>query len=221
VAAARETGRGGSAPRTAPTPPSRTTVARSDGMALLEVLVGVTLASLLFVAAAPTFATLRSAGRTAAGAREIAITLQAQRWQSVATGRSHGLWFTTDARGWAWRVVRDGNGNGLRTAEVRDGTDAILSGPHRLEDRLAPTRLGLPTDGAIPEIPPRRGRIPSGTDPVQFGRTDLVSFSPQGTASSGTLYVTDGRDLFGIVLFGATARVRVWRYDGRAGRWRL
>jgi hypothetical protein len=71
----------------------------------------------------------------------------------------------------------------------------------------------------IPEIPPRRGTISGVDDPVQFGRSDLVAFSPLGTASSGTLYVTDGRELFGIVLFGATARVRVWRYDGGTNEW--
>ncbi len=189
-------------------------------MALLEVLATLLLCALLFLAAAPAFATLRSAGRTAAGARELAITLQALRWRSVAAGRSHGLWFSADARGWTWRVVRDGNGNGLLTAELRDGTDGILSGPHRLEDRLAPTRLGLPAGGSIPEIPPRRGTIAGSADPVQFGRSDLVAFSPQGTASSGTLYVTDGHELFAIVLFGATARVRVWHYDGRDRQWR-
>ena len=55
---------------------------------------------------------------------------------------------------------------------------------------------------------------------MRFGRSDLVSFSPDGSASSGTLYVTDGRDgLYAVVLFGPTARVRVWRFDRRNGRW--
>jgi hypothetical protein len=59
-------------------------------------------------------------------------------------------------------------------------------------------------------------------DPIRFGRGDLVAFSPLGSSSSGTIYLTDGRsELWAVVLYGATARVRVWRFDRTAGRWRL
>ena len=51
---------------------------------------------------------------------------------------------------------------------------------------------------------------------------DLVSFGPEGSASSGTLYVTDGRrGLFAVVLFGPTARLRVWRFNPEERRWTL
>jgi hypothetical protein len=57
---------------------------------------------------------------------------------------------------------------------------------------------------------------------VRFGRSDLVSFSPLGSASSGTIYVTDGRNaLFAIVQFGPTSRLRVWRYRPLERRWTL
>jgi len=57
---------------------------------------------------------------------------------------------------------------------------------------------------------------------VRFGRSDLVSFSPFGSSSSGTLYVTDGRrGLFAVVLFGPTARLRVWRFRPEERRWTL
>ena len=108
--------------------------------------------------------------------------------------RSHGLYFEELAGRWAWREVVDGNGNGLRTAEVRSGTDPTLSGPHRLEHRVAGVRLGFIPGLVVPRIPPRRGSIDSSSDPVRFGRSDLVSFSPLGSASSGTLFVTDDRD---------------------------
>jgi len=196
-------------------------VRAARGVSLLELVAALALGAMLLLAAWPAFAALRSGGRTAAAAREMAVTLQALRWQSVATGRSHGLSFASDSIGWSWRVVQDGNGNGLRTSEVRDGTDRTLAGPQRLEDRLAPVRLGFPARSSLPEIPPGAGWIADLRDPVQFGRSNLVSFSPGGSASSGTLYVTDGQALYGIVLFGPTARLRVWRYDERSGQWRL
>ena len=136
--------------------------------------------------------------------------------------RSHGLYFESLGQGWAWWEVRDGNGNGLRTAEVRSGTDPILSGPHRLEQSVEHVTLGFPPNGPFPEVPPKSGSIRDTTDPVQFGRSNLISFGPLGTSSSGTVYVTDGRHrVYGVVLYGRTARIRVWRYDTRGGQWKL
>lgn len=192
------------------------------GMTLIElaaVLALVTIASLLFV---PSAMNMIAGAKAAAGAREMAMTLHALRWKSVAANRSHGLYFVRDERGWHWFVVHDGNGNGLRTAEVRGGIDPTLSGPHRLEESVDGIHLGFPPAQPLPRIPPRSGSIADPTDPVKFGRSNLVSFSPLGTASSGTLYLTDGRyGLRGVVLFGPTARVRVWRFDTREGLWKL
>jgi hypothetical protein len=57
-------------------------------------------------------------------------------------------------------------------------------------------------------------------DPVVFGSTDVVSFSPLGDASSGSLYVSDGHGSgAAIVLYGPTARVRVYRYDAAREEW--
>jgi prepilin-type N-terminal cleavage/methylation domain-containing protein len=193
----------------------------SRGVTLPELLVVLVLGALLFLASAPALATLRSAGRTSAAAHELAITLEGLRWKSVATGASHGLAFASDARGWSYRIVRDGNGNGLRTTEIARGTDPTLVASVRLEDRLSPVRLGFPRATSIAEIPPRTGTIADLSDPISFGRSDLVSFSPAGTSSSGTLYVTDGVELCAIVLFGPTSRLRVWRYDGRSATWKL
>ena len=119
-------------------------------------------------------------------------------------------------------MVEDGNGNGLRTAEVRRGVDPTVSGPHHLQDQVEDVRLGFPPGGPFPRIPPRTGNIVDTDDPVQFGRSDIVAFSPLGRSSSGTLYVTDGRrGLFAIVLFGPATRARVWRYDSVGGKWSL
>jgi hypothetical protein len=167
-------------------------------------------------------ADIGGAGRVAAGARAMAVSFHAMRWRAVALNRAHGLFFRRDEEGWSWLEVTDGNGNGLRTAEIRDGTDPVLSGPHRLEERDDRVKLGFPEGVAIPGIPPRGGSIVDLEDPVKFGRSDIVSFTPMGASSSGTLYVTDGRhELYGVVLFGPTVRVRVWRFDCRTGRWTL
>jgi len=197
-------------------------VRRPSGFSLVELLAALILlglgAALLFPAAADRLA----GSRASAAAREMAMTLHALRFRSVAGNASHGLLFEQDASGWHWFVVRDANGNGLSTAEVRSGTDLTLSGPHRVADRVQGIYPGFPPAPRLPRIPPRSGALTDLGDPLQFGRSNLVAFSPYGTASSGTLYLTDGRHaLRAVVLFGPTARVRVWRLDTREGRWRL
>ncbi len=190
------------------------------GITLVELLAVLAIGGLLVGVALPAAAYVRNAGRAAAGARYLATEFQAERWRSVSVRKSRGFFFEKTGRGWVWHVVEDGNGNGLRTSEVRRGVDRTLSGPHRLEDRIESVGPGFPPGGPFPKIPPETGPIPDTGDPVQFGGSDLVSFSPIGSSSSGTLYLTDGREaLYGIVLFGPTVRVRVWRYDRRAGRW--
>lgn len=192
------------------------------GATLCEALVITTLLGLAVLVAVPAMATMTSRARTAAGARQLAVHLHGLRWKSVTRGLVCGMAFARDAAGWYWLEVEDGNGNGLRRAEVRDGTDRVVSGPHRLEHMVSQVRLGFPAGGPYPAIPPRRGRIANLDDPVQFGQSDLIAFSPLGSASSGTLYISDGREgLFAIVLFGRTARIRVWRYVFRSNQWRL
>ncbi len=195
---------------------------RSSGVAWVELLVATSLAALAVAIALPAAARLRGSGRTEAGARILATTFQAMRWRSVSRHKNCGLFFERRGAGWIWWEVQDGNGNGLRTSEVRSGVDPTLAGPCRLEDRVETVTLGFPPGGPFPEIPPGDGTIGETDDPVQFGHSDLVSFSTDGCASSGTLYLTDGRGaLSAVVLFGATARVRVWRYDPVGKRWSL
>ncbi len=190
------------------------------GFTLTEIAISVALVGIVTSALLPAATRIRSTALTAAGARHMALTLHALRWKSVALGRSHGLLFDQDAAGWIWYAVADGNGNGLRTSEVLDGSDPTLSGPHRLEDTVSGVALGFPLPRPIPRVPPGQGPLDDLDDPIQIGNTNLLAFGPLGTASSGTLYVTDRvRRLYAVRLYGKTARITVWRYNTKSGRW--
>ncbi len=190
------------------------------GLSLPELLVVVTLAGLALAFVMPSFGSIHSDVRLAAGTRQMVSILQAQRWNSIAGNRFHGLFFERDAAGWSWFEVEDGNGNGLSTEEVHRGIDRKRSGPHRLGDLAPATLLGYPATGRVGRIPPRRGWIDTHSDPIRFGPSNLVAFSPKGSSSSGTLFVTDGRrGLMAIVLYGRTGRLRVWRWHSEENRW--
>lgn len=192
------------------------------GMTLAEALVALAILAAMIAVGLPAAAELRQAGRAAAAARHIATTFSAERWRAVARCRSGGLLFERSADGWTWLEIEDGNGNGLRTAEVRSGVDRARGPRVRLASIVPGVTLGFPPGGPYVEAPPGDAALREGDDPVRFGRSDIVSFSPDGRSSSGTLYLTDGRDrLYAVVLFGPTARVRVWRWDRKGARWIL
>jgi Tfp pilus assembly protein FimT len=196
--------------------------ARATGLSLLELLVALLLTMLVGAALLPALGQLTTTSRMAAAARLLVVQLQGLRASSVARGRSHGLFFQHDERGWYWLVVQDGNGNGLRTVEVEQGTDPVLSGPHRISDSLPHVDFGFPPHRTVPRIPPRRGALADLDRPVRLGNSGLLAYSPLGTSSSGTLFLSDGREsLIAVVLYGRTGRIRVWRLDRVRRRWSL
>jgi hypothetical protein len=67
----------------------------------------------------------------------------------------------------------------------------------------------------LPAPPPERGRL-EGDDPIRFGRSDIVSFSPLGTATPGTFYLA-GEEIQGAVRVSVGARVRL--LICRGGKW--
>jgi hypothetical protein len=107
---------------------------------------------------------------------------------------------------------RDGNNNGVRSADIRSGRDELVAGPYPLA--VGPTvRVGfLPR---VPAIPPDSGTL-SG-DPIRFGSSDILSFSPLGTATPGTFYLAGDGAQAAVRVTGGSARVRlmIWR-----GVWR-
>ena len=101
----------------------------------------------------------------------------------------------------------DGNGNGIRRADIRSGIDKKHRGPLKLGDLFHGIRYGSPANAAVPEFPPLR-----------IGRSQILSFSPIGQSTSGTLFLSNEYGtIHAVVVLGATGRVRVARYWN--GRW--
>lgn len=186
---------------------------RTTGSSLLEVLVMLGVATALLGAVAPEWVRWRQSYRLGAAARTLALTIGALRTRAAVEGIGYGLRFVTGNGGLAWEIVRDDNGNGIRTAEIRSGVDPVV-GPT--------TDLGQLYPGLAPGLPDGI-RGPTGSRPddgVALGRADILSLRPHGAATAGTIYLRDG---FGaaaaVVIYGPTGRVTVWRYRPERGRW--
>ena len=143
--------------------------------------------------------------RVQAAARYLAARMALARSQAVMRSAIVALRFERDQRGFTFGVFIDGNRNGVRNRDISSGVDPPLDPPTRLSDLFPGVSIAL-SDAA--------------DDPVRIGTSSLMSFTPLGTATSGTIYLR-GRDgtQFGVRVLGATGRTRVLRFVPATGEW--
>jgi Tfp pilus assembly protein FimT len=137
----------------------------------------------------------RSRGWSAA--RFVASRLVQARALAVGRGAAVAIRFDGDGLSTTLSQFVDGNHNGVLTRDIDAGID-----------------IGIET--AIPLA----GLFPGMTMQFDQGAPRLFSFSPDGTATTGSLYLSarDG-SRFAVRVLGATARVRVERYVPSRDSW--
>jgi hypothetical protein len=181
----------------------------------LLIVIGVSLVAAGFAAAA--LAPMVSGARAEGAARHLAATLQRERLDAVRTGRVSGLRFRDDPTfGATFELVEDGNGNGLRIAELDAGIDRARSVPMRVSDGFAGVRFAIADTAPGIDGGPA---LAAGSDPIRIGGS-LLAFAPDGGATSGTLYLASAdRRQFAVRVLGATGRVRVYELERATARW--
>lgn len=152
--------------------------------------------------------------RTAAAARYVAGLVLGNRMDSLKRARSVALRFEPDAADYVFQAYLDTNGNGVRTTEIRSGVDEALGSVRRLSDTFRDVHFGLRAE--VPDADDVRG---GGTDGVRIGAARLLVTSPDGTATSGTLYVRGRHAQYAVRILGATGRTRVLKFQPGAGTW--
>ncbi|HUO84889.1 MAG TPA: prepilin-type N-terminal cleavage/methylation domain-containing protein [Thermoanaerobaculia bacterium] len=189
------------------------------GFTLLEMLTVIAIIGIIVAVSIPSFATYRRRAAVRAAAAELRAVVHLARSRAISHARFSGLKFRRDGDRWVWLLYDDGDGDGLQNADINSGVDPLVSGPHRLLEGITDLRIALPP---FPLPNPDGGRpLPPEGSPVRFGRSTLCSFSPRGSASSGSIYLTDGREMVAAVrVYGPTARVRMMLFDSAIGRWR-
>ena len=187
-------------------------IVRDRGFSLVETVVVVAIALLVAAMTLPLFrAMFADAHLLGAGQ---AFRNQFRLAASIAVRRNVYTAIRFERRGvdvW-YRTYQDGDRDGVRSDDIRSGRDPEVAGPLPLA--TGPTiRVGFLKD--VPAIPPERGTL-SG-DPIRFGPSDTISFSPLGTATPGTFYLAGDGGQAAVRVTGGSARVRlmIWR-----GSWR-
>lgn len=181
-------------------------LAGSRGYSLIEILFAMSLMTILSAMAVPQSLAALDRARAGAAARYLASRMAMARSHAVMRSAHVALKFDEGRSGITFRMFADGNRNGVRTSDIASRADQPLDAPARLSDLYPGVAIAVAGT--------------AGTDPLRIGSSNLLSFTPLGTATPGSIYVR-GRDgsQFAIRIVGATGRTRVQRYVQRTRAW--
>jgi type II secretory pathway pseudopilin PulG len=196
--------------------PMRRRRGEQAGWSLVELVMVIGVSLVVGAIASATLVPLGNGARALGAARYLAALLQRERIEAVRTGRACGLRFDDGGPPIGFTRVADGNGNGLRRAEIDDGTDPVRQARVRLSDAFAGVDFAIVAN--VPSIDGGAG-LAEGADPVRLG-SSILAFAPTGSATSGTLYLASAdRRQFAVRILGATGRVRIYEFERATGRW--
>jgi prepilin-type N-terminal cleavage/methylation domain-containing protein len=185
------------------------------GYSLVELLVTLAVLGVLTAMSVPMFGNALEHSRLRGAAFHMSARLYLVRSQAV---RRHGyvaLRFKTINGVVQYQTFADGDRDGVKSADITSGRDVPLDRPEALGD----THSGI-TFGFVPGCPLIDGSTASG-NPVRIGTSGLLSYSPGGESTTGTLYIRSRSEGYAIVLLGATGRTRLLYCSPTDGRWTI
>lgn len=186
------------------------------GYTLIELLVVIGLMTTVVAMATPSMTAGLDEARVSGAARYIAGRFGLTRTQAVHRHANVGLRFSGTAAGISMRPFLDTNGNGVRSADIASGVDTPVLSAERLADLFGGVRFGFIEGATLIDGTPAA----VDDDPVRFGMTRMVTFTPVGTATAGTVYIRGrGKSQYAVVVLGATGRTRIARFDARRQEW--
>ncbi len=200
--------------------PTRSGRASSDsrtGTSLVEIVFVLGLVATLASLAVPMTRASVDEARAASAAWYVAAQFRLARMVAVTGQSAVGFRFEAEGDGYRFTRYRDGSGNGIRLADIRRGIDVPTAPPDRLPERAPGVEFGIAgsirgVDGGAP--------LRRGADPLRIGRADIVTFTPLGTATSGTLYIRGrGSRQYAVRILGATGRIRTLEYRFASSTW--
>lgn len=187
------------------------------GYALIDVVFASSLCLVMASIAVPVVGGTLERERAITGAQFLAGQLQRARLNALKRARAVAVRLEVIDDRTQLRLYSDGNGNGISQQDIDHGIDPALTPLSWLDDDAG--EMSLRINQTLTDVGGTMTLYP-GDDPLRIGNTSLLTFSPLGSATSGTLYVAAHRGpQMAIRVFGATGRVRVLMFDARTQQW--
>ena len=183
------------------------------GRSLVEVVVAVALLIIILAVTLPGLTEARRAAALGGASRRLQGLLFRCRAVAILNAQACALVFERRDDGtWRCFIAQDGDGDGIRRRDINRLVDPIVSEVVFFETGEA--GLGILKGEFVPD-PSGRGRLRGNLDdPVRAGRGDIITFTPRGTATPASIYLTDHHARMRVLrVYGGTGRVisRVWR----------
>jgi type II secretory pathway pseudopilin PulG len=197
-------------PATFRRPRSVASLSGHDGTTLIEILMVVAMLALVGVMSMPTLFDRTSGLRLRLTAHHVAETLRDARSYAKLHNTRVAVKLYTQEDPMSCALYRDGDGDGVQPSDIESGTDPMVW-RRRLSYLPDDIRIGLPSD----RHPSGHGRWRNRfDDPIRPQRSNLIAFNPLGGATSGAVYLSDGRfQLAAVRLQEETGEVTVSVYD--------
>ena len=187
------------------------------GIALVDVLAAMGISLVMAGVAVPVIGGALEREHTVIGAQYLSAHVQRARLESLKRAAAVAVRLEVLDGRTSVQLFVDGNGNGVLQKDIDRHIDPALTTAEWLDDHARGVSLQINQPiagvGGGPDLA-------AGDDPLRIGNSSLVSFSPLGSATSGTLYVAARQGpQMAIRIYGATGRVRVLMFDARARQW--
>jgi len=190
------------------------------GFTLIELLVVLALMGSLLAIGLPPLMQSTDDLRLKMAAGEIAGVLRSSRSFAQRYNANVAVKFNTQQAGVVtFALYRDGNNNGVLNQDITSGQDPQVMPPQSLKFLGRDVGFGFPP-GPPPRDPSTGAPMDRLDDPIRFNDSDLASFSPLGTSTPGSLYLSNNRGHLMVVrLLDRTGKVSTLIYDSKAQKW--
>ena len=192
------------------------------GFHLVELLVVLALIGIMAFMTVPSILRISGQWRLRLAAEEVVAAMRLARMFAVRRCTNAAVKFRPRADGHAtYSLYRDSDGDGVLNRDIDLGVDPLIAPPRRLEQIGSQVRFGFPPGRLARDPASPRKWLRNGDDPIRFNNSNLASFGPLGTATPGTVFLTDGQSgLAAVRVTGRTGRVKVVVYDFREEVWK-
>lgn len=194
-----------------------------EAYTIVDILMALTLLGLLVAIAWPRISMGFSVVRVRMAAGEVAGAMAEARIHAIRHQTKVALRFERLKDDTVTMTeYRDRDRDGVLSRDIERGVDTLEKASRRLSAFDGRVHFGFLYGEAPTEIGNPNRRIQRLMDPIRFGRSDMVSFNPAGTATPGSVYITDGyASLVAVRVDAMSGMISIWTYDKETELWRV